>query len=97
MMDIKNGLDSTALHIAASAGAADAVRVLVEKGVSTDTTNTIGNTPLHCAAYSGDEDTVRTFVECVRKRDQEWNLRTNLKKAANLAKITPGVYANNRP
>lgn len=53
MVNAKNELGSTPLHIAASISATDITRLLLDKGAAINAKDNSGATPLHIAAFSG--------------------------------------------
>lgn len=53
MVNARNELGSTPLHIAAGNSAPDAARLLIEKGAAVNVKDNNGATPLHIAAFSG--------------------------------------------
>ena len=55
--------DDTLVHIAASKGDIEVVRLLMEKGASVDETNMHGETPLHVAAKTGNLEVVSLLVK----------------------------------
>ncbi|XP_065178460.1 uncharacterized protein LOC135809117 [Sycon ciliatum] len=64
----------TLLHLCCFAGAADCVRLLVERGAEVDAADEAGWTPLHVAAYEGLTDVVQTLVSAgatIEARDEE--------------------------
>ena len=58
-----DGEGNTILHIAASHGELDMVRLLIELGADVNATNWEGNTILHNAALRGELDTVRFLIK----------------------------------
>jgi hypothetical protein len=67
----------TPLHLAASVGAADVVRELVELGAVVDAADKLGRTPLHMAARYGRADAMDVLLEHGAKpelvREELWN------------------------
>ncbi|MFA5241164.1 MAG: ankyrin repeat domain-containing protein [Sulfuricella sp.] len=53
MVNAKNDLGSTPLHIAASTPAPDITRLLLDKGAAVNVKDSSGAAPLHIAAFSG--------------------------------------------
>jgi hypothetical protein len=64
-----------ALHLAATSGAVEAVRLLIERGQSVHSAAANGSTPLHWAAGSGHADVVRLLLTAgagTRARSSTW-------------------------
>ena len=53
----------TALHVAAEAGVAPSVQLLLEARARADAANVRGDTPLHCAAWAGDTECMRLLLD----------------------------------
>lgn len=62
MVNIRNELGSTPLHIAAGNSAADIARLLLDKGADLNAKDNNGATPLHIAAFSGHKANVELFL-----------------------------------
>jgi ankyrin repeat protein len=62
-LDIQSRYVHNALHLAASYGHTDAVKLLVDNGALVDVLNKNGNTALHFAANYGYTDCVRLMVD----------------------------------
>ncbi len=62
-INITNGRQRSALHIACSAGKSEAVKLLVERGVNLEDKDKNGLTALCCAAQGGCVQSIRTLVE----------------------------------
>ena len=60
-LDVPNQYDNTPLHLAASNGLTDIVRLLVENGATLDVPNEDGDTALHLAALNGHTD-IKNFL-----------------------------------
>lgn len=53
MVNVRNELGSTPLHIAAGISAPDITRLLIDQGAAVNAKDNNGSTPLHIAAFSG--------------------------------------------
>lgn len=53
LVNSRNELGSTPLHVAAGISAPDITRLLLEKGAAVNAKDNSGSTPLHIAAFSG--------------------------------------------
>ncbi|XP_066982454.1 uncharacterized protein [Macrobrachium rosenbergii] len=73
-VNVADGMDRTALHLAADRGHKDIVVMLIEKGCKVNSPDVEGRTPLHFAVESGDLDVVLALltagaeVDVVEKR-----------------------------
>lgn len=74
--DVKNNLNSSPLHLAASSGHPGTLAYILEKYVSGNNTSTalkeknkIGNTPIHCAVYSGSVECLKILFKRCEKED----------------------------
>lgn len=63
-INARDGAGWTPLHLAAQAGRADVVKVLVERGADVDARDDRGGTPLQRALYHGQGDVADVLVEC---------------------------------
>lgn len=63
LLDWSNSGGKTPVHVAAQAGNADFIGVLVELGADVDLTDLQGNSPLHYASAWGHLDTVQILLE----------------------------------
>lgn len=61
-INTRDGTGWTPLHLAAQAGRADVVRVLVERGADVDARDDRGGTPLHRALYHGQGDVAAVLI-----------------------------------
>lgn len=62
MVNAKNELGSTSLHIAATNSAPDMAKLLIEKGAAVNARDNNGITPLHIAAFSGHKDNLNFLI-----------------------------------
>ena len=62
MVNAKNELGSTPLHIAATNPAPDMAKLLIEKGAAVNAKDNNGITPLHIAAFSGHKDNLNFLI-----------------------------------
>ena len=64
-MDInsQNPGGDTALHFAAEKGRAETVKLLLERGVGTETTNVDDYTPLHLTAWTAQQGAARALLD----------------------------------
>jgi hypothetical protein len=63
LLSVKDEQGCTPLHLAASAGASDVVREMLELGASVDAVDVLGRTPLHMAARYGRVDVMDVLLE----------------------------------
>ncbi|HVL10010.1 MAG TPA: ankyrin repeat domain-containing protein [Burkholderiaceae bacterium] len=63
LIDARNQYDETALHLAASAGHADVVKILLDRQVSIDAKSQYDWVALHYAAYAGHADVVKILLD----------------------------------
>jgi ankyrin repeat protein len=62
MVNAKNELGSTPLHIAATNSTPDMAKLLIEKGAAVNAKDNNGLTPLHIAAFSGHKDNLNLLI-----------------------------------
>jgi len=62
IVNTKNELGSTPLHIAATSPAPDMEKLLIEKGAAVNAKDNYGITPLHIAAFSGHKDNLNLLI-----------------------------------
>ena len=63
-VDARNGDNQTAMHMAASNGHLDVMRVLQKYGASIQATDAGGDTPLHWAVCNGYPECAQFIIEC---------------------------------
>lgn len=61
-VNARDGAGWTPLHLAAQAGRADVVRVLLERGADVDARDDRGGTPLHRALWHGQGDVAAVLI-----------------------------------
>ena len=69
LLDIKNNLSQTALHLAVLTGQYRIVRKLVTRGAKLDIKNQMGDTALHLACRRGDIKSVLSLITPVSQED----------------------------
>jgi ankyrin repeat protein len=62
LVNSRNELGSTPLHIAASISAPDMVRLLIDKGATVNVKDSRGTTPLHVAAFTGHKENLELLL-----------------------------------
>lgn len=62
LVNAKNELGSTPLHIAAGNTAPDVAKLLIDKGANVNAKDNNGSTPLHLAAFTGHKENVNLLL-----------------------------------